>query len=40
MNAFRELLKREDADRAHLKAFLPDYRKRSDVLPTLIEQLN
>lgn len=39
-NAFRELLKREDADRAHLKAFLPDYRKRSDVLPTLIEQLN
>ena len=39
-NAFRELLKREDADRAHLKAFLPDYRKRSDALPTLIKQLN
>lgn len=39
-NAFRELLKREDADRAHLKAFLPDYRKRSDALPNLIKQLN
>ena len=39
-NTFRELLKREDADRAHLKAFLPAYRKRSDMLPILIEQLN
>ena len=39
-NPFRELLKREEADRAHLKAFLPDYRKRSDALPTLIKQLN
>lgn len=29
-NAFRALMAREDADRAHLKAFLPDYRAKAD----------
>ena len=35
---FAALVEREEADRSHLKAFLPDYRKKAQVLPALMEQ--
>lgn len=37
--AFAALMEREEGDQSHLKAFLPDYRKKAQVLPALMEQL-
>lgn len=36
--AFAALMEREEGDRSHLKAFLPDYRKKAQVLPALMER--